>query len=234
MDMETLRDLYIEELKDLYSAEKQLVRALGKMAKNASNAELKAAFQNHLAETEGHVERLEQIFESLEASPRGKKCVGMEGLIEEANELLEEDAAEDVVDAGLISKAQHVEHYEMAGYGTVRAWAQLLGEDGHAQLLQQTLDEEMNADKLLSELAESTVNIEAATGEGEDSEEDESSSSSRGGSRGGSRGAKSGSRGGSSRGGSSRGGSSRGGSSRSGGKKGSRAKRGGSTRSRSR
>ena len=231
MDMETLRDLYIEELKDLYSAEKQLVRALGKMAKNASNEELKAAFQNHLAETEGHVERLEEIFESLEASPRGKKCVGMEGLIEEANELLEEDAAEDVVDAGLISKAQHVEHYEMAGYGTVRAWAQLLGEDAHAQLLQQTLEEEMNADKLLSELAESAVNIEAAAGGDDEGEEEEETSSPRGRS---SRGTSS-SRGGSSRGGSSRGGSSRGGSSggRSArGKSGSRAKRGGSSRSR--
>lgn len=178
MDMETLRDLYVEELKDLYSAEKQLVRALPKMAKNASNDELKAAFENHLAETQGHVERLEEIFESLEASPRGKKCVGMEGLIEEANELLEEDADEDVVDAGLISKAQHVEHYEMAGYGTVRTWAQLLGEDHHAELLQQTLDEEGNADKLLTQLAESSVNIEAATPD-DDEEEEEPSSSSR-------------------------------------------------------
>src|ERR1700759_400435 len=129
MDMETLRDLYIDELKDLYSAEKQLVRALPKMAKNASSPQLQKAFTNHLAETQGHVKRLETIFESLESSPRGKKCVGMEGLIEEAKELLEEDAADDVVDAGLISKAQHVEHYEMAGYGTVRTWAQILGED---------------------------------------------------------------------------------------------------------
>jgi ferritin-like metal-binding protein YciE len=176
MDMETLRDLYIDELKDLYSAEKQLVRALPKMAKNASNAELKQAFQNHLAETEGHVERLETIFESLEASPRGKKCVGMEGLIEEANELLEEDAAEDVLDAGLISKAQHVEHYEMAGYGTVRTWAMLLGEDRHAHLLQQTLDEEGNADKLLTRLAEGSINIEAVTGDDEESEQEVSSS----------------------------------------------------------
>src|SRR4051812_293074 len=167
MDMETLRDLYIDELKDLYSAEKQLVRALPKMAKNATHPDLEEAFTNHLAETEEHVARLEEIFDSLESTPRGKKCVGMEGLIEEANELLEEDADEDVVDAGLISKAQHVEHYEIAGYGTVRTWAQLLGEEHHAELLQQTLDEEKNADILLSQLAESTVNIDAETGEDE-------------------------------------------------------------------
>jgi ferritin-like metal-binding protein YciE len=173
MELESLRDLYIDELKDLYSAEKQLVRALPKMAKNATNAELKEAFENHLAETEGHVGRLEQIFEMLETSPRGKKCVGMEGLIEEANELLEEDAEEDVVDAGLISKAQHVEHYEMAGYGTVRAWAELLGETAHVELLQQTLDEEENADRLLTELATSTVNLDAASGDDEEEDEDE-------------------------------------------------------------
>jgi len=173
MEMETLRDLYIDELKDLYSAEKQLVRALPKMAKNASNEQLREAFETHLAETEGHVERLEKIFESLESSPRGKKCVGMEGLIEEANELLEEDAEEEVVDAGLISKAQHVEHYEMAGYGTVRTWAQILGEERHAQLLQQTLDEEENADRILSQIAESMVNIEAESGHDEEEESEE-------------------------------------------------------------
>jgi ferritin-like metal-binding protein YciE len=166
MEMDALRDLYVEELKDLYSAEKQLVRALPKMAKNAADPSLKEAFENHLAETEGHVARLEQIFESLESSPRGKKCVGMEGLIEEANELLEEDAERDVVDAGLISKAQHVEHYEIAGYGTVRTWAEVLGEDQHVELLQQTLDEEKKADALLSQLSQG-VNIEAETGDDE-------------------------------------------------------------------
>jgi len=181
MEMETLRDLYIDELKDLYSAEKQLVRALPKMAKNATHPELKQAFENHLAETEEHVARLEQIFESLESSPRGKKCVGMEGLIEEGNELLEEEAEEDVVDAGLISKAQHVEHYEIAGYGTVRTWAQILGEERHVQLLQQTLDEEKNADVLLTQLAESSVNIDAETAE--DEEEDEQPSRARSGKR---------------------------------------------------
>ncbi|HEY4305416.1 MAG TPA: ferritin-like domain-containing protein [Gemmatimonadaceae bacterium] len=188
MEMETLRDLYIDELKDLYSAEKQLIRALPKMAKNATHPALREAFENHLAETEGHVARLEEIFESLESSPRGKKCVGMEGLIEEAKELLEEDAEEDVVDAGLISKAQHVEHYEMAGYGTVRAWAEMLGEERHVELLQETLDEEKAADALLTELALSSVNIDAEANEGEEDEEEEKSSSASG--RGGSRAAK--------------------------------------------
>jgi len=172
MEMESLRDLYIDELKDLYSAEKQLVRALAKMMKNATNPQLKDAFENHLAETEGHVARLEEIFESLETSPRGNTCVGMEGLIEEASELLEEDADDDVLDAGLISKAQHVEHYEMAGYGTVRTWAQILGEEQHVKLLEQTLQEEENADRLLTQIAESSVNIDAETGdEGEEEEE---------------------------------------------------------------
>lgn len=165
MQMESLRELYIDELKDLYSAEKQLVKALPKMARNATNEQLKRAFETHLAETETHVERLEEIFETLEASPRGKKCIGMEGLIEEGNELIEEDAEEDVLDAGLISKAQHVEHYEIAGYGTVRTYAQLLGEEEHARLLQQTLDEEARTDKLLSQLAESGINIEALSEE---------------------------------------------------------------------
>jgi len=171
MELQSLRDLYIDELKDLYSAEKQLVKALPKMAKNATNPDLKKAFTDHLEQTEEHVSRLEQIFESLEASPRGKKCVGMEGLIEEAKEMLEEDAAEDVLDAGLISKAQHVEHYEMAGYGTVRRFAQILGETEHVELLEQTLNEEKEADQLLTQLADSSINVEAAAGEEESDEE---------------------------------------------------------------
>ncbi|HMG12078.1 MAG TPA: ferritin-like domain-containing protein [Gemmatimonadaceae bacterium] len=165
MELNNLRALYIDELKDLYSAEKQLVKALPKMAKNATNPQLKQAFTDHLAETEDQVQRLEEIFGSLEASPGGKKCVGMEGLIEEAKELIGEDPQEDVLDAGLISKAQHVEHYEMAGYGTVRTYAELLGETRHAQLLQQTLDEEGNANKLLTQLAESSINTDAAIGD---------------------------------------------------------------------
>ena len=176
MELKSLRDLYVDELKDLYSAEKQLVKALPRMAKNATNADLKAAFTEHLEETEGHVQRLERIFEELDERPGGKKCVGMEGLIEEAKELLEEDAEEEVLDAGLISKAQHVEHYEMAGYGTVRTYARLLGFEEQAELLQETLDEEGAADKKLTLLSQ-TVNVEA---ESAADEEEEETSTSRG------------------------------------------------------
>ena len=172
MEMESLQELYVDELKDLYSAEKQLVKALPKMVKNATNPELKEAFSNHLDETEGHVQRLEKIFQMLGEKAGGKKCKGMEGLIEEAKELLEEDASEEVLDAGLISKAQHVEHYEMAGYGTVRTYAEQLGFADQAKLLQQTLDEEGKANELLTQIAESSVNLEAEEG----SEEEESTS----------------------------------------------------------
>jgi ferritin-like metal-binding protein YciE len=179
MEMESLKELYVDELKDLYSAEKQLVKALPKMAKNATNPELQQAFTQHLEETEGHVERLEQIFEMLGERAGGKKCKGMEGLIEEAKELLEEDASEEVLDAGMISKAQHVEHYEIAGYGTVRTYARQLGLEDQAELLQQTLEEESNANELLTQIAESSVNLEAE----EASEEEEESTTSRRGDR---------------------------------------------------
>ena len=159
--MTTLEDLYIDMLKDLYSAEKQLVKALPKMAKNAQSPDLQKAFQDHLKQTEGHVERIERIFTDLEGSPRGKKCVGMEGLIEEGNELLQEDVEPDVLDAGLIAAAQKVEHYEIASYGTARAWAERLGYDKAARLLQQTLDEESMANEKLTKIAESHVNMEA-------------------------------------------------------------------------
>jgi ferritin-like metal-binding protein YciE len=159
--MATLEDLYMDMLKDLYSAEKQLVKALPKMAKNSQNTELQRAFQDHLRQTEGHVERIERIFTELGGSPRGKKCVGMEGLIEEGNELLQEDVEPDVLDAGLIAAAQKVEHYEIAGYGTARTWAERLGYNNQAQLLQQTLDEEGEANKKLTQIAESFVNVEA-------------------------------------------------------------------------
>ena len=172
MEMRSLKELYLEELKDLYSAEKQLVKALPKMAKNATNPELKEAFTNHLQETEGHVERLEQIFEMLGESASRKKCKGMDGLIEEAKDLLEEDASEEVLDAGLISKAQHVEHYEMAGYGTVRTYARQLGFEDQAELLQATLDEEGKANELLTQIAESSVNVEAEQGEEETTDRD--------------------------------------------------------------
>jgi ferritin-like metal-binding protein YciE len=159
--MATLEDLYTDLLKDLYSAEKQLVKALPKMAKNAESPDLQRAFQEHLRQTEGHVERIERIFTELGGSPRGKKCVGMEGLVEEGNELLQEDVEPNVLDAGLIAAAQKVEHYEIASYGTARAWAQRLGYDNAARLLQETLEEESTANEKLTRIAESHVNMEA-------------------------------------------------------------------------
>jgi ferritin-like metal-binding protein YciE len=159
--LESLRDLFVSELKDLYSAENQILKALPKMAKAASTPELRTAFEEHLEQTQGHVERLEQIFETLGGSPKGKKCKAMEGLIEEGKEMLEADAEPTVRDAGLIAAAQRVEHYEMAGYGCVRTYARLLHEDKSAALLQETLDEEEETDKKLTELAEGLVNVEA-------------------------------------------------------------------------
>lgn len=161
MKLKSLHDLYVEELKDLYNAENQLLKALPKMAKAASSPELAQAFTNHLAETEGHVERLEQIFKELDVSPKGKVCKAMKGLLEEGKDLMAEDADPSVMDAALIAAAQRVEHYEMAGYGCVRTYARLLGEDSAADLLQQTLDEEGAADKGLTKLAESVINAEA-------------------------------------------------------------------------
>jgi ferritin-like metal-binding protein YciE len=161
MELETLKDLYVEELKDLYSAEKMIIKGLEKMTKAASDPELKQAFQQHKALTEKHVDRLERICDDLEVSPRGKKCVGMEGLIEEARELISEKPAPEVLDAGLIAAAQHVEHYEMAGYGCARTYARQLGYADQADLLQTTLDEEGNTDKLLTELAETSINLRA-------------------------------------------------------------------------
>ena len=161
MEMDSLRKLYVDELKDLYSAEKQILQALPKMAKKATNAQLKKGFETHLEETRGQVERLDRIFELLGKSSRGKKCKGMEGLLEEGKEMMQEDMEPEVMDAALIAAAQKVEHYEIAGYGTVRTYAQLLGEDQHVKLLQQTLDEEGNTDKKLTQLAESSINVEA-------------------------------------------------------------------------
>jgi ferritin-like metal-binding protein YciE len=161
MKIDSLQKLYVEELKDLYSAEKQLLKALPKMAKAASSPELQSAFREHLEQTKGQVERLERIFEALDKSPKGKKCKAMEGLVEEGAELMGEDADPDVLDAGLIAAAQKVEHYEIAGYGTVRTYAQLLGEAAAADLLQQTLDEEGQTDKKLTELAEGLINLQA-------------------------------------------------------------------------
>ena len=168
MEMNDLQDLMVENLKDLYSAETQLVKALPKVAKAVENEELRQALQMHLKETEGHVERLETIFKQLGEKPTGKKCKGMEGLIEENKEMLEEDAEPDVMDAGLIVGCQKVEHYEIAGYGSAVTFAKLLGNDQAARLLAQTLDEEERADKKLSQIAESSINLEAAEGAGEE------------------------------------------------------------------
>jgi ferritin-like metal-binding protein YciE len=167
MSMDSLKKLYVDELKDLYSAETQLVKALPKMAKKASAPELKQAFQDHLEETKGHVTRLEEIFGELEEKPTGKTCKGMKGLIEEGEEVIEEDGDEAVLDAALIGAAQRVEHYEIAGYGVARTFATHLGEEDAADLLQQTLDEEGEADKKLTQIAEEDINFEAAQ-EGEE------------------------------------------------------------------
>jgi ferritin-like metal-binding protein YciE len=155
-------DLFELELKDLYSAEKQLTKALPKMSKAATNEDLKEAFESHLEETEGQIERLETIFKQLDVSyARVEKCKAMEGLIEEGESLMEEGLEPDVLDAGLICAAQKVEHYEIAGYGCARTFAQQLGHSDIADLLQETLDEEGNADKKLTEIAESVVNQDA-------------------------------------------------------------------------
>jgi ferritin-like metal-binding protein YciE len=161
MKLNTLNDLFVSELKDLYNAETQLIKALPKMAKAASAPELRDAFLNHLEQTRGHVQRLETIFEGLGASPKGKKCKAMEGLIAEGKELLEEDAEPNILDAGLIAAAQRVEHYEMAGYGCVRTFARLLGEEAAEKLLQQTVDEETETDQKLTGLAETIINPHA-------------------------------------------------------------------------
>jgi ferritin-like metal-binding protein YciE len=160
MELDSLRDLYIEELKDLYSAENQITKALPKMAKAASSKSLKAGFEKHLNETKTHVERLQQIFKGLGVSPGNKKCHAMAGLVEEGQEIISEDAEPEVRDAGLIAAAQRVEHYEMAGYGCVRTYAELLGEKQAAKLLQKTLDEEGATDKKLTELARG-INVQA-------------------------------------------------------------------------
>ena len=162
MKLKTLADLFHHELKDLYSAETQLLKALPKMAKAATHEELRAGFTEHLEQTKGHVQRLEQIGESLELRLSGHKCKAMEGLVAEGSELISEDADDAVRDAGLIGAAQRVEHYEIAAYGTARALARCLGHDEAADLLGETLEEEKATDEKLTELAESAINAEAA------------------------------------------------------------------------
>jgi ferritin-like metal-binding protein YciE len=166
MARETLQTLYLNELRDLYSAEQQLVKALPKMAKNAESQDLSEAFTSHLEETKNHVARLEQIFESLGESPKGKKCVGMEGIVEEGGETIDEYEGS-VLDAAMISAAQKVEHYEMAAYGAVCAYAQLLERSKDLGLLKETLEEEKSADEKLTELSE-TINQSAMEGEADE------------------------------------------------------------------
>ncbi len=161
MKLDTLQKLYTNELRDLYNAENQLLKALPKMAKAASSQELKDAFEKHLDQTKTHVERLEQVFEELDEKPKGKTCRAMKGLIEEGSEILKEDGDESVLDAGIIVAAQKVEHYEIAAYGSVRTFAHLLGKDKSAEVLQTTLDEESETNELLNRLAESIINPEA-------------------------------------------------------------------------
>jgi ferritin-like metal-binding protein YciE len=161
MKLDTLQKLYTSELRDLYNAENQLLKALPKMAKAASSEELKDAFEKHLEQTKSHVERLERVFEELDEKPKGKTCRAMKGLVEEGSEILQQDGEESVLDAGIIVAAQKVEHYEIAGYGSVRTFAHLLGQDKAAELLQTTLDEESETNELLNRLAESIINPEA-------------------------------------------------------------------------
>jgi ferritin-like metal-binding protein YciE len=158
----TLHDAFIDELRDLYDAEKQLTKALPKLAKASSNPDLRTAFESHLEETRGHVERLEEVFGSLDEKVRGKHCDGIAGIIDEGKNIMGEDFDEATMDACLIAAGQRAEHYEMAAYGTLVAWARAMGHDEAADLLQQTLDEEKAADEKLSSLAEEGINQEAA------------------------------------------------------------------------
>jgi ferritin-like metal-binding protein YciE len=161
VQLNTLEELYVNELKDLYNAENQILKTLPKLIKATSHSQLKEAFRTHERQTREHVARLDRISQDLGKKLKGKKCVGMEGLIKEGAELIQDKPDPDVLDAGLISKAQHVEHYEIAGYGACRTYARQLGYDKQAALLQQTLNEEGEMDKLLTSLAESSINLEA-------------------------------------------------------------------------
>jgi len=169
----TLHDAFIDELRDTYDAEKQLTKALAKLARAATNPKLREAFETHLQETQGQIERLEQVFESLDEKARGKHCDGIAGIIEEGKSIMEEDFDEVTMDACLIAAGQRAEHYEMAAYGTLVAWAEAMGHSEAAELLQQTLDEEKAADKKLSGIAESGINSSAAEAAHPDDEEEE-------------------------------------------------------------
>jgi ferritin-like metal-binding protein YciE len=162
MSLDSLQSLFLEELRDIYHSEKQLLVALPRMAKAAASPELEDAFTSHLKETKGHVERLERIFTEMGQAARGKRCKGMEGLVEEGKEFMQEEGEAPVIDAALIGAAQRVEHYEIAAYGCLRTYAQLLGHENAAKLLAQTLSEEEAADKKLTAIGERSVNAEAA------------------------------------------------------------------------
>lgn len=163
MEIATLEELYVDELKDIYNAERQITKALPKLAAAAKHQDLKAGFQEHLRQTEGQIQRLETIFERLGKGPNGKHCVAMEGLLKEGDEIMKETKGGDAVDAALIAAAQKVEHYEIASYGTARTWAEMLGATDDAALLQATLDEEGDTNKKLTALAMSHCNMEANT-----------------------------------------------------------------------
>ena len=172
MSAENLREALVEEIRDLYNAEKQLVKALPKMAKGAESDELREALEQHLEETEGQVTRLERVFELLDEKPRGKHCAGMAGIVEEGSEKLQEDMEGSVLDACIIASAQKVEHYEICAYGTVIAWAEALGLTEVAQVLNETLEEEKATDEKLTALAESGINQAATAGESEEDSEE--------------------------------------------------------------
>jgi ferritin-like metal-binding protein YciE len=161
MKLNNLNDLFVHELKDIYNAEKQITKALPKMMKEASSSQLKKAFEMHLGETEKQIERLEQVFESIGMKPSGEKCKAMEGIIKEAQDMMSENADPDVMDAALIASAQRVEHYEIAGYGTLCTYAKQLGHKEALKLLHMTLEEEKATDMKLTDLAESKVNVKA-------------------------------------------------------------------------
>jgi ferritin-like metal-binding protein YciE len=173
MEHNELKELYIDELRDLYDAENKLVKALPKLAKASHSDKLRSGFEEHLEQTRGHVSRLEEIFEALDEKPTGKKCAGMTGLVKEGEEIMDEEFSPEVMDAALISAAQRVEHYEIAAYGCVRTWAELLGESEASQLLEKTLEEEKETDQKLTELSQE-INVEAkgAGGEAEAKEEE--------------------------------------------------------------
>jgi ferritin-like metal-binding protein YciE len=174
--METLQELLVHELQDLYNAENQIIKALPRMAKRTTSTELREAFEEHLSQTEMQAQRLERALALLDAPVRGKNCDGMQGILEEGRKLMEEDSSDDVLNAGLIAAAQKVEHYEIASYGSVKAWAELLGQDEITALLEETLEEEEATDRKLSELAESMINAEAAMGTSDEDEDEEKGS----------------------------------------------------------